>query len=143
MTRALDSPLRRWYHRRVRVLRYGADATWIFRGYDTPPVESAFLTIKDTWATPAEEQGPEPPRLQLAVTPTLSPDGIVTTDEDGNWVAAFNFSADETAVELEPGSPATRYLFYEVTLMTATQILRPFVGQVRMLPDVYTPAASS
>ena len=131
----------------VRVLRYGATATWIFRGFNldpSEPVETAYLTVKDSWALPAEEQGPEPPRLQIYVTPTLSDEGIVTTDANGNWVASFNLSALETSDELGPGAPPTRFLWYEVTLFhLGGAILRPFVGQVRMLPDVFSTAGSS
>lgn len=144
MTRRLDSPRRRWYHRRVRVLRYGASATWNFRGVDVPPVETAYLTVKDTWATLSEEQPPDPPRLQIIVTPAPSDEGFVTTDEDGNWIAVFNLSALETESELGPGDPPTRLLYYEVTLFVeGGGVLRPFVGSIRMLPDVYTGVVSS
>lgn len=134
----------------MRVLRYGATATWIFRGFSLDPgqmVATAFLTFKDAWATSVQEQAPNDPheRLQLAVTPTQSDEGIVSTDEDGNWVASFHVTADETSDELGPGDPPTRYLYYEVTLILDDPVatLRPIVGTVRMLPDVYTPAASS
>lgn len=130
----------------MRVLRYGSTATWIFRGFDTPPIETAYLTIKDRWAAVDEEQPPDDPslRLQLVVTPALSDEGIVTTDEDGNWVATFNLSALETEDDLGPGSPPTRFLFYEITLFVeAGGVLRPFVGQVRMLPDVFSGVTSS
>lgn len=146
MTRRLDSPRRRWYHRRVRVLRYGATATWIFRGVDVPPVETAYLTIKDRWALETEEQPPDVDtlRLRVVVVPALSDEGFVSTDEDGNWVATFNLSALETEDDLGPGSPPVRILFYEVTLFVeGGATLRPFVGQIRMLPDVFSGVASS
>lgn len=130
----------------MRVLRYGATALWSFRGVSVPPVETAYLTIKDRWALPAEEQPPDDPtlRLRLVVTPEPSDDGFVSTDENGNWVAVFNLSAIETQDDLGPGSPATRFLWYEVTLFAeGGDVLRPYVGQIRMLPDIFSGVASS
>lgn len=141
----LDAAQRHCYSRRVRVLRYGATATWAFRGFNldpADPVQTAFLTIKDTWADVDEEQGPEPPRLQLAVAvpPGSGADGTFAEDDEGNWEATFDFTVEQTsASEASSGlGPPPRYLWYEVTLVAATHLYRPFVGQVRMLPDVFT-----
>lgn len=131
----------------MRTLRYGADAVWSFNGFDLPLAEtiaSATLTITDVWPEPDEEQPPEPPSplLQTTVTPTTSPAGEVTDpqDGDGNWSAFFTLTHAETQLDL---APPPRYLFYEVTLVTTPGglILRPFVGQVRMLPDLFIPSS--
>lgn len=126
----------------MRVLRYGETTAWAFRGFDLPTgttVETAFLTIKDEWAAPLEEAPPNPPRLQLAVTPPSSADGTFTQDDLGNWEATFNLSHVETADDL---GPAPRFLWYEVTLVAGATLLRPVIGQVRMLPVIYAEASS-
>lgn len=126
----------------MRVLRYGATAAWAFRGFDLPTgltIETAFLTLKDQWAGPLEEAPPNPPRLQLAVVPPGNADGTFTQDADGNWEATFNLSAIETADDL---GPPPRRLWYEVTLVSGLTLLRPWVGQVRMLPVIYAEASS-
>lgn len=126
----------------MQVLRYGATASWPFQGHNVDPadpVQTAFLTIKDTWADDAQQEGPEPPLLQLAVTPPSNPDGAFSQDADGNWAALFNFTVEETTEDL---GPPPRYLWYEVTLVAATHLYRPIVGQIRMLPSVYTQAES-
>ncbi len=102
-------------------------------------METAFLTIKDAWAEPLEESAPNPPRLQLAVVPPDNADGRFAQDEDGNWSAVFDLTAVETADDL---GPPPRFLWYEVTLVGGTTLLRPFVGMVRMLPVVYAEASS-
>lgn len=128
----------------MRTLRYGASATWLFNGFDLPVgevVDNAVLTIADAFPTETEEQ-PDPAAilLQKAVTATLDADGQVTqpNDGDGNWSLFFNLSAVETQTDL---TPPPRYLWYEVTLETlpGTLILRPFVGQIRMLGDLFAP----
>jgi hypothetical protein len=128
----------------MRTLRYGADATWTFEGFDLPlseSVETATLTITNAWADLDEEQPPEPELLQVEITTTATDDGQITEaqDGDGNWRLFFTLSHDETQTDLEP---PPRYLWYEVTLETTpgTLILRPFVGQVRMLPDLFIPS---
>lgn len=128
----------------MRVLRYGATAAWAFRGFNLPTgvtVETAFLTIKDAWAEPLEESAPNPPRLQVAIVPPGDPDaeGTFSQDEFGNWEATFNLTAVETADDL---GPPPRFLWYEVTLVAGPVMLRPVVGQVRMLPVVYAEASS-
>lgn len=126
----------------MRVLRYGATAAWAFRGFDLPTgltIETAFLTIKDAWPTELEEAPPNPPRLQLAVVPPDNLDGSFSQDDEGNWIAAFNLSAIETADDL---GPPPRFLWYEVTLVGGLTLLRPWIGQVRMLPVIYAEASS-
>lgn len=127
----------------MRTLRYGADATWRFKGFDLPLVESidsAILTVSGGWAAETEEQPPTPPNelLVLTVSPTLGVDGEVTQpqDGDGNWSVEFNLTVGETSDAL---APPPRYLWYEVTLLTTPSafVFRPYVGQVRMLPDLY------
>lgn len=127
----------------MRTLRYGADATWPFEGFDLPLSESilsATLTITDVWAADDEEQPAEPPSpmLQKTITVASSGDGEVTQpqDGDGNWALYFTLTHVETQTDL---TPPPRYLWYEVTLETSpgSLILRPFVGQVRMLPDLF------
>lgn len=131
----------------MQVLRYGATARWTFRGFDidpSDPVQTAFLTIKDSWAEADQEQGEEPPRLQLAVVPPSNDDGAFSQDDEGNWSALFEFTVEETSAGSDAGGlgPPPRFLWYEVTLVAATHLYRPVVGQVRMLPDVFTLAES-
>lgn len=128
----------------MRVLRYGATAAWAFRGFNLPTgfdVETVFLTVKDEWATELEEAPPNPPRLQLTITvpPGTGPDGTFEQDDEGNWNAVFNLSAIETADDL---GPPPRYLWYELTLVAGEMLLRPEIGQVRMLPVIYAEASS-
>jgi len=127
----------------MRTLRYGADAVWAFKGFDLPlseAIDSAILTVSGGWADDSEEQPPSPPNelLVLAITPTDSPDGQVTEpqDGDGNWRLHFNLTVGETS---DAVAPPPRYLWYEVTLLTTPSafVFRPYVGQVRMLPDLY------
>lgn len=130
----------------MRTLRYGVDATWAFAGANLPPTDSivdAYLTIKDEWAGPLDEAGPEPPRLQSLVTAVLSASGQITEAQDGygNWALYFELTAAETAIDLNPEATPTgdpRILYYDVTLSTALgKTLRPWVGALRMLPDVF------
>lgn len=126
----------------MRVLRYGATAAWAFRGFNLPTgftAETAFLTIKDVWATELEEEPPNPPRLQLAVVPPSNAEGSFSQDDEGNWEASFNLTAVETADDL---GPPPRYLYYEVTLVGGETLLRPVIGTVRMLPAIYAEASS-
>lgn len=134
----------------MRTLRYGADASWPFKGFDLPlteSVQSAVLTITGYWALDDETQPAEPPSPLLQKTITIAPttDGEIldTQDGDGNWSLVFNLSAVETETSLAPDSAGVgRFLWYEVTLLTTpgTLVLRPYVGQIRMLPDLYVPA---
>ena len=127
----------------MRTLRYGADARWDFRGFDLPlseSVDSAILTVSAGWADVDEEQPPSPPNeiLVLTITPTLNADGEVVEPQDGegNWSLDFLLTVGETSDAL---APPPRYLWYEVTLLTTPSafVFRPYVGQVRMLPDLY------
>lgn len=135
----------------MRTLRYGVDATWLFHGYNLPAADSvaeAWLTIKREWAAPLDEAGPEPPALQLQVDLTAQPAGQITQAQDGygNWALYFNLTATDTAVELAPEETDTgepRHLFYDLTLLTAEGLtLRPEVGGLRMLPDVFAQVES-
>lgn len=135
----------------MRTLRYGVDATWAFAGANLPATDSvvdAYLTIKAEWAGPLDEAGPEPPRLQLLVTQTEQLAGQITDPQDGfgNWALYFNLTAAETAIDLAPEETATgqpRRLYYDVTLYTADgKTLRPWVGALRMLPDVFAQVES-
>ena len=124
----------------MQVLRYGETASWAFRGFNldpSDPVQTAFLTVKRTWADDSQQQGAEPPLLQLAVPvpPGDGADGTFSQDDEGNWSGSFNFTVEQTTEDL---GPPPRFLWYEVTLVAATHLYRPFVGQIRMLPDVYT-----
>ncbi len=130
----------------MRTLRYGADARWDFKGFDLPlseHVDSAILTISGGWAATDEEQPPAPPNelLVLAIGATLNPDGEITQPQDGegNWALFFLLTVGETSDAL---APPPRYLWYEVTLLTLPSafVFRPYVGQVRMLPDLYSGA---
>lgn len=130
----------------MRTLRYGVDATWDFAGANLDPDASlvdAYLTIKDEWAAPLDEAGPEPPRLQLLITTAPSSSGQITEPQDGNgnWALYFELSASETAIDFAPEETPTgqpRILYYDVTLsLSDGKTLRPWVGALRMLPDVF------
>lgn len=130
----------------MRVLRYGVDADWVFTGQGLPPgdqITDAWLTIKDEWAAPLDESGPEPPRLQLQVTPTPTSSGQVTEPQDGEggWVLYFQLSSTETAVNFAPEETDTgepRILYWDVRLLTDTgRIYAPYTGKLRMLPTVF------
>lgn len=130
----------------MRVLRYGVDAVWSFAGTGLDPTQvivQAYLTVKDEWAAPLDEAGPEPARLQLDVTTTPSSSGQVdeAQDGEGNWALHFNLSATETAVDFAPEETDTgdpRILYWDVTLLTDGGLtLRPYTGALRMLPDVF------
>lgn len=130
----------------MRALRYGVDATWNFAGANLDPAQTlvaAYLTVKAEWAAPLDEAGPEPPRLQLAVTGTPNSDGAITEAQDGfgNWALYFNLTATDTAEAFAPEDTATgapRILYYDLTTVTDDGLtLRPEVGTLRMLPDVY------
>lgn len=127
----------------MRTLRYGADATWAFKGFDLPlaeHVDSAILTLSAGWADDDEEQPPSPPNelLVLAIGDTVTANGLIEQPQDGegNWSLYFSLTVGETSDAL---APPPRYLWYEVTLLTLPSafVFRPFVGQVRMLPDLY------
>lgn len=127
-------------------IRYGVDVTLPFAGQNLDPaaaIVDAYLTIKDEWAAPLDEAGPEPARLQLLVTTTPAPAGQILEPQDGfgNWALEFNLTASETAVDLNPETTATgqpRVLYYDVTLsLDDGKTLRPIVGAIRMLPDVF------
>lgn len=145
---ALTAPRLLVYARVMRTLRYGADATWRFKGFDLPlseHVDSAILTVSAGWAADDEEQPPAPPNeiLVLAIDDTLTANGQITEpqDDDGNWALFFSLTVGETSDAL---APPPRYLWYEVTLLTLPSafVFRPYVGQVRMLPDLYSGASS-
>jgi hypothetical protein len=133
----------------VLAIRYGVDRTLPFAGpplallEPTAIIAEAWLTIKREWAAPLDEAGPEPPALQLQIDATAQPQGQVTEpgDDFGGWALEFNLTATETAVDLAPEETATgtpRRLYYDVTLLLADgRTLRPIVGAIRMLPDVF------
>ncbi len=115
-------------------------------GANLDPAQSlaeAWLTVKREWAGPLDEAGPEPPALQLGIDLTPQAQGQITQPQDGygNWALAFSLSATETAVDFAPevtdtGEP--RILYWDVTLLTDGGLtLRPWIGTLRMLPDVY------
>jgi hypothetical protein len=132
----------------MRTLRYGADARWDFSGHNLPLdphaglINQAILTISGGWADTdaGEEQPPAPPNelVVLTIDVNPSPSGAVTdpgADGLGNWRLYFLISAADTT---SPVLPPPTYLWYEVTLLLDDgSINRPYVGQVRMLPDLY------
>lgn len=130
-------------------IRYGVDVTLPFAGpplalnNPTAQIVDAYLTVKDEWAGPLDEAGPEPPRLQLLVTTTPSASGEVTEPGDGigGWGVSFNLSAADTAEAFAPEVTATGkpcILYYDVTLsLDDSTTLRPIVGAIRMLPGVF------
>ncbi len=130
-------------------IRYGVDVTLPFAG---PPlalidpaaqIVDAYLTIKREWAAPLDEAGPEPPALQTLITVTPSANGQILEPGDGlgGWALQFTLTASETAVNLAPEDTDTgipRRLYYDVTLsLDDGTTLRPIVGSIRMLPDVF------
>lgn len=119
----------------MRTLRYGADAEWAFAGFDLPLSEAivdATLTIKPEWAEDDQEAPDNPAWLEIAGVIVEAQDG------DGNWLVSFAISPADSIVDL---APPPRYLWYEVTLHTDALTLKPFVGQVRMLPVIHLPAS--
>lgn len=133
----------------VLAIRYGVDQTLPFAGPPlalidpTAAIVDAYLTVKDEWAAPLDEAGPERPRLQLLVTAAPSADGQILEPGDGfgGWALEFTLSASDTAEAFAPEVTATgkpRVLFYDVTLsLDDGTTLRPIVGAIRMLPAVF------
>lgn len=118
----------------MRALRYGVTAEWVFNGFDLPTsqtVEQAYLTIKKAWAGASEEQAPDDPNLLMQLAGTI----LEPQDGEGNWVVSFEFTLENTTTDL---APPPKFLWYEVTLQTEDEWLRPVVGQLRMLSDVFT-----